>query len=147
MPGEDLNYEELSEFFKEKMVKDNDRRKRKDWMTKMPIALSLITLAVLFAVWMILEQASPETEWGFLASFGRVTFGMEPVLRSRWDTTLIYIAFIMLIVSLGTTVISVIFNKLRMKRKEDKYKKSVLIVGGITFVAFVAFLIRFVGMF
>jgi len=143
MANEDLGYEELVEFFNDKAEKDNERRKRKDWITKLPVILSLVVWSFLITVWMLLEQASPEVEWAFLAGFGRVVFGMEPVLRLHWNRTLVYIAYIFLLVSMGTCAIAVIINKLRMRRKEDRYKKSVFIVGGISVVAFVAFIIRF----
>jgi len=120
---------------------NKDRRQKKDWVSRMATILSLSAWAVMIAVWVLIEYASPETEFLFLSGFGRVHFDLNPVLRQRWNDTLIYIAYVLLLVSLGTCLIAFFFNKIRMKRKTDKYKKSIFVIGGITVIAFIFFLI------
>jgi hypothetical protein len=144
MDSNDLDYNAITEFINRSSGEDpNERRKKKDWICNMSTILGLSVWVILIAVWALLEMASPEIEFGFLASFGRVHFDMEPVLRRRWDYALVYVAYVLLLISMGTSVIAFLFNRMRMKRKGDRYKKSIFVVGGISVIVFVFFLIRF----
>ena len=53
------------------------------------------------------------------------------------------VAFFLLIAALAICVIAFFFNKARMRRKTDKYRKSVIIIGAITIIGVVLFLVRF----
>lgn len=144
MDSKDLKFDELSEMFNENPdTKSWDRRKKSDWVTKTPVILSIVVWCVLIAVWAILEQAAPDTEFGLFASFGRVVFDLNPILRTRWNYALVFITFILLCISIVISVLAIIFNRMRMKRKTDRYRKSVFISGGVTVIALIAFLIRF----
>ena len=126
--------------------KDTDfqeRRKKADWITRMATILSVISWSVAIAVWAVLESASPERERTFITSFLRETMGAEIHIRSTWDVTLLPVAFWLLIGSLAICVTAFIFNALRMRRKTDKYRKSIIIIGIINIIGIVAFLIRF----
>jgi hypothetical protein len=109
----------------------------------MATALNLVAWAVGFAVWIVLEAASPERDMRFISSLLQVHFDSEVVVRNRWDTTLLPLAFGLLLAGLGICVLSFLFNKMRMRRKTDKYRKSIFIVGGVTIAGIVGFLIRF----
>jgi hypothetical protein len=106
----------------------------------MAAILSVVSWLVALAVWAVLDRASPERENMFTRMFG-VT------VRENWDGTLLPIAFVLLLVSLGICVLAFFFNKLRMKRKTDKYRKSIFIIGGITILGIVFFLMRFGSFF
>jgi len=123
--------------------KSTDRRKKKDWVGRMATILSLTAWGIMIAVWVVLDAAAPERVQTFTATFFRATFGTEIVTRSRWDYTLVYVAYILMLVSLGASIFAFIFNKMRMKRKSDKYKISNVVIGGITVIVLVVFLIRF----
>jgi len=114
----------------------NERRKKADWVVKMATVLSLIAWLVAFGVWVVLDSASPEKTTFFTQFFGST-------VRSYWDTSLLPLAFALLVVSLGTCIIAFVFNMLRMRRKTDKYRKSIIIIGAITIVGIVVFVIRF----
>ena len=123
-----------------------ERRRKVDWVVRMATVLSLIAWTVAFAVWIVLEMASPEKETMFasLARSNRTVFGAnETVIRDYWDATLLPIAFFLLIAALAICVVAFFFNKARMRRKTDKYRKSVIIIGTITIVGIVLFVIRF----
>ena len=123
-----------------------ERRRKVDWVVRMATALSLIAWTVAFAVWIVLEMASPEKETMFasLARSNRTVFGAnETVIRDYWDTTLLPIAFLLLVAALAICIVAFFFNKARMRRKTDKYRKSVIIIGAITIVGIVLFLVRF----
>jgi len=108
----------------------------------MATVLSLIAWAASIAVWVVLDAASPEKEVAWFTSIGRVR-GVEIEIRDYWDTTLLPIAFGLLIAALAICVIAFFFNKMRMRRKTDKYRKSIMIIGAITVIGVVLFLFRF----
>lgn len=113
-----------------------ERRKRADWVTKMATVFSAISWAVAFAVWVVLDMAAPEKAHMFTRMFG-----VE--IRNYWDASLLPIALILLIASLCICILAFIFNMLRKRRKTDKFKKSIFIIGGISILGIVLFVIRF----
>jgi len=127
----------------EERKKRLNRRKRKDWVTWMSTIMTLVAWVTIIAVWAVIEVAAPEVEWAFLAGFGRVHFDMEPVLRTDWDYALIYIAFFLLLASIIMSAVALLFNFLRKKRKTDKVKKSIIVTGGISVIAFIFFMLSF----
>ena len=120
-----------------------ERRKKSDWMVKMAAILSITSWAVAIAVWFVLEAASPERETRFITSLMQVHFDSPVAVRTQWDATLLPIAFGLLIAALLLCIAAFTFNKLRMRRKTDKYRMSIFIIGGITVAGIIAFLIRF----
>ena len=119
-----------------------ERRKKVDWVVRMATALSVIAWAIAVAVWIVLDRASPERDVGWVTSIGRVR-GTEIHIRDYWDSALLPLAFILLLTALAVCIIAFFFNKARMRRKTDKYRKSVIIIGAITIIGIVVFLIRF----
>jgi len=120
-----------------------ERRKKVDWVVRMATVLSIVSWAFAVAVWAVLEMASPERDFRFITSILSKHHDATIVVRSYWDSTLLPIAFILLIVSLVICVVAFFFNKMRMRRKTDKYRKSIIIIGVITIAGIVLFLIRF----
>jgi len=129
--------------YKKEVERQQNRRKGKDWVSQMSTIMTIVAWVIMLAVWVVIEAASPEVEWAFLSGFGRVHFGMEPVLRQRWDRALVYIAYVLLISSIGMSAIALVFNLMRKRRKSDKIKKSVLFTGGLTVILLVIFLMNF----
>jgi len=64
-------------------------------------------------------------------------------IRDYWSEPLLQTAFILLVVAMLVCIAAFFFNKMRMKRKTDKYKKSIMIIGGVTVLGVVLFLLRF----
>ena len=114
-----------------------ERRRKSDWLVKAAILMSVLALMSLFAVWIVLDYAAENR-----ANFFNYYFGVE-VPENPLTYTLIPIAYGLLLATLGICVIAFVFNKMRMRRKTDKYRKSIFIIGGITIVALVLFLINF----
>ena len=119
-----------------------DRRKKADWIVKMATILSLIAWCVAIAVWVVLDAASPEREVAWFTSIGRLR-GVEIVIRDHWDATLLPVAFGLLLAALAICLLAFFFNKIRMKRKTDKYRKSVIVIGSITVLGIILFIVRF----
>ena len=111
-----------------------ERRKKADWLVKSATIMSLFAWTVAFIVWVVLDIASPD-RW--------LNYRGADVGRSYWDERLLVIAFVMLLASLFICIVAFLFNKLRMRRKTDKYRVSVFVIGGITIVGIVSFLINF----
>jgi len=135
----------MSGFNRQKFGKEQnfkDRRRKVDWVVRMATALSFVAWAIALAVWIVLDRASPEREVGWVTSIGRAR-GTEIMVRDYWDSNLLPIAFILLLSALAICVIAFFFNKARMRRKTDKYRKSVIIIGSITILGIALFLLRF----
>lgn len=113
-----------------------DRRKKADWMTKAASVLSLVSWFMSMVMLLCLDRASPETENLFSRLLGTA-------VRSTWNTSLLRTAFLLLLLAFCICAIAMIFNILRNRRKSDKYKKSIIILGALTLIGIVAFLIRF----
>jgi len=115
-----------------------DRRQRRDWITKMPVFLSLLSWALLATVWILLDQAAPPKSYGWLSFFDGYS-----TPSGFWKRVPVNVAYILLMVSIGLCLIAFGFNKMRMRRKTDKYKISVFFVGIVSIIALVAFLMFF----
>jgi len=127
-PDDRLNTRASSEF--------NERRKKSDWIIKMTTVLSALSWIVAFIVWIVLDRAVPEKENMFTSMF-------NVAVRDYWESSLLPIALALLIVSLCLSIFAFVFNMLRMRRKTDKYRKSVIIIGVITIIGIVFYIIRF----
>jgi len=146
MDDNGLSYDAITDILNKRDEEEKkDRRQRVDWVGRMATILSILAWIIMIAVWVVVDTASPERGMRFTQTFFDVHFGVDAssAVRTRWDYTLVFIAYILQFVSMGTCIIAFLFNKMRMKRKSDKYKKSIFIIGGITIVAFIAFMIRF----
>jgi len=117
-----------------------NRRKKADWVVRMATILSFISWLVAFAVLFPLDRASPEREHMFTRMFGIQ-------VREHWDVSLLPISFGLLIAALCICIAAFIFNMQRMRRKTDKYRKSIIIIGSITIVGIVFFLVQFGSFF
>jgi Ni/Fe-hydrogenase subunit HybB-like protein len=117
-----------------------ERRRKPDWVTNMATVLSFVSWVVAFGVWIALDMASPEKVDMFTTQF-------NVNVRGWWDTSLLLVAFILLVTSFGICSMAFIFNMLRKRRKTDKYRKSILIIGAVTVLGIIAFWIRFGDLF
>jgi uncharacterized membrane protein YgcG len=144
MADNELDYDRIAKLLKNEEDEENynKRKKKSDWVSKTATALSLIAWVIMIAVWVVLDMAAPDRVHGWL-SFFEVQFGTTAAFRARWNYPLVYTAYVLLLVSLGSCMIAFVLNKMRMRRKSDKYKKSIFVIGGITVIAFVVFLFRF----
>ena len=121
-----------------------NRRKQADWVVNTAAVLSVLAWVVAFSVVLVLDIASENVQMeglqAWLAS-GAATGGGS---GSGWNIVLLrQIGLILLVVSFLCSVAAFIFNMMRMRRKTDKYRKSVIIMGLITLVGIVFYVIRF----
>ena len=123
--------------------RNKDRRQRRDWITRMPTILSLLSWAILATVWIILDQVAPPKSYGWLSFFDGYSTPDGSWYRARVP---INIAYILLMVSIGLCLVAFAFNRMRKRRKTDKYRFSVFFVGIVSILAFAAFLVFFMPM-
>ena len=125
----------------EPVRKASNRRKQADWIVKIAAVLSVTSWIITFSVLIVLDLARPERDNVFTRGslWGIGGGGTEPT----WNETLLPIALIMLIVSFLCCLAAFIFNLMRMRRMTDKYRKSVIIMGFISLIGILIFMIRF----
>lgn len=111
-------------------------RRRADGLVKAAWFFSVGSWLFAFAVLLVIEAAAPEREW--------ILPGIEQSVRDTWNATFLPVAFVLLIISLIMCAIAFVFHSRRMKRKSDKVRtKSILIVGTLTLIGLVVFILRF----
>jgi len=120
-----------------------EKRKRTDWVTRMATILSAFSWVITIVVWFVLDRAQPVKENIFTRAAVYAEDGSKVEFSSEWNESLLIVAFVMLIISLVICIGAFIFNMLRKKRKTDKYKISVIVIGCITIAGLALFLNRF----
>ena len=116
-----------------------NRRRQADWVVNAAAALSVIAWVVAFLVVLVLDIASDRPAMpGLQAWLG----GGGPV-NPVWNTTLLPVGLVLLVLSFLCCVAAFMFNMMRMRRKTDKYRKSVIIMGLITLASIVFYIARF----
>jgi len=147
MDNSDLDFDKLTAIInqneEEEEAKKQRFKKKRDTVSTVTTVFSLVALGILIAVWVVLEAASPEREMRFITSFFDVQFGTAPAVRTRWNYALVYIAYVLQLISIGVSLIAFVLDYTRSKAKGTKLRKSIIVIGGIAIVAFVVFLIRF----
>ena len=113
------------------------RKKQSDWVINTASVLSFLAWLATIAVWFFVDKASPD-QHGFAHG---LTDHDYYNLRTTWNTTLLWSGLGFLIASLGLCVLAFMFNMTRMKRKTDKYRKSIIIIGIINVIALVAYIL------
>ncbi len=103
-------------------VKSNERRQKKDWVTRAVPFCSVIGWACALTVLAFLERAKPEDP----DFFSRIR---NTVLRTTWNESLVRISFFILLAIFLFCALGFIFNMLRNRRKTDKINHSLLVLG------------------
>jgi len=147
MMADDLNYDQIMDLINKRDddEKKDRRSKKPDALSRMATILNLGAWSIMLAVWVVIDRAAPERGMMFTQTFFQATFGTDAsaTIRTRWDYSLIYMAYIMILFSLGACVVAFLLNLMRMKRKNDKFRKSIIIIGIITLIVFIFFMINF----
>ncbi|MCL2015763.1 MAG: hypothetical protein FWG68_05895 [Defluviitaleaceae bacterium] len=114
-----------------------ERRKQADLVTKLATILAVVSWGIIIAAFLLIDAASPVQENLLTRLFA------QEAVRDVWDIVFIRVTIIMLVVSFIVCVAAFLFNKMRMRRKTDHYKISIIISGIINFVAIIALIITF----
>jgi len=145
MDFDELDYDKITDLLnkRDEEEKRELEKKKKDWKSILATLLSLIAFGLMAAVWVVLEAGAPEREMRFITTFFNVHFGAESVIRATWDKTLLYVAYVLQLISLGTCLIASVLNIMHIKPKYGKFRITIFIISGITICAFTFFLVRF----
>jgi len=145
MDFDDLDYDKITDLLNKRDEEERQAalKKKKNLKASLATTLTLVPWVIMIAVWVLIETASPGREMRFITSFFSVQFGAEPLARGGWDYTLVYIAYVLMLICLGMCLIAFTINLLGKKREGEKLKISVFVIGGITIVAFIFFMINF----
>jgi len=137
----DLDFDRLTEVLKKSTgTEAGERRKKANWTGKVENIFALIALGLILAIPAVLYLAAPDKNYGWLTFFDEYETWM---INRKWDYALVYTAYIMFLISLGICAIASVFNRFRKRRRMDKQKISIYVIGGINVIGFVAFLIYF----
>lgn len=108
-----------------------EKRNGPDTIIKWVHRASIFVWIILSIFIFITDLAKPEDKTMFDHMFG-------VSVRSSWDTNLLFIAFIVALVMFLFSIVSLMFNAQRLKRKTDKVSVS-LIISLITAAVYVLF--------
>ena len=145
MDFEELDYEKITDLLNKRDEEERRARekKKKDWRAILATLLSLTAFGLMAAVWVVLEAGAPEREMRFITTFFNVHFGAETAVRTSWNKALVYTAYVLQLISLGTCLIASVINIMHIKPKYGKFKMTIFLITGITITAFIFFLVRF----
>ena len=145
MDDEGLSYDQIMALVNKRddEEKKDRRRKKPDAVGRMATILTLGAWSIMFAVWAVIDRAAPQKGMMMINTFFDVHFGVAGQGRTGWDRSLIYVAYLMILFSLGSCLIAFVLNLMRRKRKTDKFRLSIIIIGAITIIVLVIFLINF----
>lgn len=116
--------------------RNEDRRRKKDWVTRAIPAISISGWLLAIATMFFLDGAKPMRENAFTR-----LYGME--IHSTWNQNLLRVTLSLLIFVAAICLIGFLFNLLRKRRKSDRFNKSVIILGSISVLSIIVFLFAF----
>ncbi|MDR2589727.1 MAG: hypothetical protein LBC71_01880 [Oscillospiraceae bacterium] len=139
MADNNLDYKVIKEVLsQEENSNKKPKKKKAKAITKMPTILALLAWALLATIWVMVDQASPGRDMIFFTSF----FGTGAT-NARWDRTLINISYILLIVAIGSCVLSLLLNFYNKYKYKEKLRFSSFFVSSVAVIVFVTFLMNF----
>ncbi len=107
-----------------------------DFWVKTIESLCVIVWLLMLIALLVIGTAKPEIE----TFFGRY---YNIPLRRTWDLELTRYVFYIMILGMFLSVFGLIVNSKRIRRKEDSYRDSLVIVGIISFIGIIKYLFFF----
>jgi hypothetical protein len=96
----------------------------------------IVSWIVLFSIMLITDMAKPPIETFFDRMF-------NVKLRTYWDTGLIRLALVFMVVLFLLSVAGIIANSMRHRRKTDRYNKSVIFSATASFIGILFYIFYF----
>ncbi|MDR0906117.1 MAG: hypothetical protein LBN00_08105 [Oscillospiraceae bacterium] len=116
---------------------NTERRRKKDWVVRLISLLSVVGWIAAIVVLFFLDKAKPES-----ANFFTNIFNLS-LHHTTWNTSLVRTALIIQVAVLAVCVLGFLFNMTRHRRKSDKYNRAIIILGVVSVVSIVLFLVNF----
>lgn len=89
--------------------------------------VTFLSWLLLFSAFILISLARPRYDTMFERVYDTFRFGSYPM--SMWNKTMLRYAFYVLIPMVGLSIIGIILNGQRHKRKRDRYSKSLFLTG------------------
>jgi len=84
--------------------------------------MAMLSWGIAFVIFIILANAKPDSDTMFNRFYGSLSF-------DAWDKNLMRYAYTMMILLVIVSIIGIVINSFRQKRKYDSYSKSLIILG------------------
>ena len=114
-----------------------ERRRRGDKIVSAAVITNALAWCVAFISWILFDMGA-EYEAGWFNIWFQVEVPVNPLTE-----TLLPISFWLLVGSLSLAAASLILNRMRMNRKDDKYRKSVFVIAAIVLYAIINFFVNY----
>ena len=116
--------------------KIENRRKRKDIITKCIQWFAGVSWLTAIAIFFVFALAQPPQENVF-------TKHLNFVVNQSWNMRYIYFSTVLLSVNVGICLFGFIFNLMRHKRKTDRFNKSIIFLGVLSITGLAAIIMNF----
>lgn len=106
-----------------------NKRRGPDFVLKVINTISGVSWLLVFMVFVVIAMAKPKFQ-GFSRGMGTI--------HGTWDTTLLNIVAGLLVLLIALSAVGIIFNFLRMKRKTDRIRATLVLSGILALVGLLA---------
>ncbi len=116
-------------------------REGPDGTVKLIRLITFLSWLLLFSAFLLMSLARPRYDTMFERVYDTLSFG--PQSMSMWDKTMLRYAFYVLLPMIGLSIIGIILNGQRHKRKRDRYNKSLFATGIVALAGSILYYIFF----
>lgn len=116
------------------LQKKKERRKGPDLWLRVLRWTGIGGWLILFAAFVIMDKAKPE-RGTFIDMMYFRQLGIPVELRQEWDQQLVTYIFYLMTLGLCISVAGLLINTRRLRRRDDGYRASLVIVGTISLIA------------
>lgn len=114
-----------------------ERRRGPDIFVKLVHWIGIIAWIFATIILVIIEAAKPEFE----TFFDRM---LNLHLRTTWDLDVAQYAFLFMLLLFYVCVIAILINSRRMKRKTDRFNKSIIALAILSLIGIVVYIFSFI---
>jgi len=110
-----------------------NRRRGPDFVIKVINGIAGFAWICIFLIFVFVAMAKPKLQ-GFSRGMGAITGG--------WDTSWLDVVFFLLVFLVLLSVIGITFNFMRMKRKSDRIRATLVLSGVLAFIGLIGFALK-----
>jgi len=114
----------------------SERRRSPDWVSRGVTAVTIFGWLCAAVAIVLLELARPFSE-NILAGLFNVT------VVTQWDRSTLVGAYSAIMLSLVTSVLGLIFNAVRLRRRADRYNRLLIVLCAVSAVLVILFLVNY----
>jgi hypothetical protein len=110
-----------------------NKRRGPDFVIKVINTISGVSWILIFLVFLFISMAKPKFQ-GFSRGMGTI--------QGSWDAALLNVVAGLLVLLIALSAVGIIFNFLRMKRKTDRIRATLVLSGVLALVGLLALIFR-----